>query len=475
MALREKFRPLSSKKSGKLAGMSILSDYAQRAGEINVSYSVQLLLLVLFGLLLEAYWRLYQPHLKKYLKEKKKKQPKKQRKLKPKSPRACAACQAGSHLHYFRPRTDVVPYAQIKSPRGRKKMIRTAGHTCPNRKCKYFEVTAEELHALVGDGKRGKNKAIQYFKCQACATRFSSRLYTPLYRLKTDPDRVALVLLFLAEGCDRAMLVRSTRHTEETVTRWLERMGQHSQELHNVYFQCLFIPLLQLDELYARVRQEGARWLWLVLDPVSKIIPVMHLGGRKTEDGMQVVHELQQRLAPGVLPAFTTDGLSAYFYALTAHFGHWHLPEGARKPRWEVADELLHGQVVKKKKGRKILTTTRMAVGEARALYGVLKEHGFRAVIQTAFIERVNLTLRRGISALMRKTWSYAQTSASLRSQSAWWRSYYHFVRPHASLTVAVPGLRRKRRRTPAMAAGMTARPWTMDEILRRPVIPVRA
>lgn len=32
------------------------------------------------------------------------------------------------------------------------------------------------------------------------------------------------------------------------------------------------------------------------------------------------------------MPVFTSDGLRQYFYALTAHFGHWVTEEGKRKP-----------------------------------------------------------------------------------------------------------------------------------------------
>ena len=70
--------------------------------------------LVLLGLLLEAYWRIYQPHLRKYLKAKQKKKPKKPRRLRPKSPRDCAACQNGVGVYFFYPRTDVAPYARAQ-------------------------------------------------------------------------------------------------------------------------------------------------------------------------------------------------------------------------------------------------------------------------------------------------------------------------------------------------------------------------
>src|SRR5512137_467391 len=56
---------------------------------------------------------------------------------------------------------------------------------------------------------------------------------------------------------------------------------------------------------------------------------------------MLVVHTLC------CVPAFTTDGLRLYFYALTAHFGEWIAPEEASKPCWQVSPDLLYGQGVK--------------------------------------------------------------------------------------------------------------------------------
>jgi IS1 family transposase len=86
--------------------------------------------------------------------------------------------------------------------------------------------------------------------------------------------------------------------------------------------------------LYAKVRDsEQARWLWLAIDPVTKVIPSLHLGGRKNEDAYAVAHDLKERLDPACVPSFTTDGLWGYFYALTAHFGHWFRPNRARTHR----------------------------------------------------------------------------------------------------------------------------------------------
>jgi hypothetical protein len=81
---------------------------------------------------------------------------------------------------------------------------------------------------------------------------FSSRKGTPWYYLKTKTERVELVLWFLAEGVNRAVLVRYTGQKDATLARWLERMGEHSQGLHNRLFRGLVLSLVQLDELYAQ-------------------------------------------------------------------------------------------------------------------------------------------------------------------------------------------------------------------------------
>jgi transposase-like protein len=128
---------------------------------------------------------------------------------------------------------------------------------------------------------------------------------------------------------DISVLVRFTGHTDSTLLRWLTRAGQHSQRL----------PYLQLDELHAPVAGNRRRsWLWLAFEPVSKLIPALHLGARSKADAYYFLHDLRLRLAPTCIPAITTDGLRAYFYAITAHFGQW------VADRWVLDPQLAYGQ-----------------------------------------------------------------------------------------------------------------------------------
>ena len=80
--------------------------------------------------------------------------------------------------------------------------------------------------------------------------------------------------------------------------------------------------------------------------------------------------------------------------------------------------------------------------------------------------------MRQGIAPLSRKTWSLAKSQESLLIHVEWWRGFYHFARPHQSLRLRVPGLKRRyRERTPAMAAGMTDHVWTVGELLSLPLV----
>jgi IS1 family transposase len=246
---------------------------------------------------------------------------------------------------------------------------------------------------------------------------------------------------------------------------------RYSDHLHSLLFIQLSPRYLQIDELFAPVAGNKRKsWLWVAIEPVTRIIPSIHLGGRTNDDAYHFIHDLKLHLADGCAPAFTNDGLRAYFFALTAHFGE------RLGGTWLVGMRLVYRQLVKRRNKKKSdktpFTITRMKWGKRWQLFQVLKEVGFSTTIQTAFVERVNLTIRQGVAALARKTWSLAKSQHSLLLHVHWWRSYYHLARPHQSLRERIPGLKRRyRERTPAMAAGLTDHIWPVGDILSLPLI----
>jgi len=249
-----------------------------------------------------------------------------QRLLKPRTPADCPACrqQMAAPTPTVPPASSVTPWSAVKSRRGAPKRIDTQGFACPKPTCVYYRVSDAQIHALVGDGMEGRCERIQTLRCQACGTTFSTRRDTPLYRLKTASARVAEVLTALSEGLHVAAAVRVFGHRHATITTWLTRAGAHSARLHDRFFQGLHLPHVQLDELRTRLRSRAhVLWLWVAVDPLSKIIPALHLGTRTQDAAHAVIHDLRQKLTSGCIPVFTSDGLNLYFYTLTAHFGQW--------------------------------------------------------------------------------------------------------------------------------------------------------
>jgi IS1 family transposase len=304
-----------------------------------------------------------------------------------------------------------------------------------------------------------------------------------LYRLKTPSQQVAVVLSALAEGLDPSAASRVFGFGQATITRWLTRASRHAELMHEHSFHNLHLPHLQLDEIRTRLRcSTQVLWLWLVIDPRTKILPVLELGPRTQHLAHRVIHSLRQHLAPGCLPLFTSDGLNLYYYALTAHFGDWLqvCRRGRNVRQWQVAAGLIYGQVKKSYRRRKLVRVSHVIrLGTEEALKATLQGLGYSGRLNTAFIERVNLTVRHGVAALARRTWATAQQSPQLLAHLEWWRAYYHFVRPHEALRVklAQPRARggkrlaeRYRQRTPAMAAGRTIRRWTAREVLSCPM-----
>ena len=73
--------------------------------------------------------------------------------------------------------------------------------------------------------------------------------------------------------------------------------------------------------------------------------------------------------------------------------------------RWQVAAELIYGQVKKTYHRRKLVrVTSLMRCGSYQALRASVQGAGLSGALNTAFVERVNVTLRRGVAALARRT-----------------------------------------------------------------------
>lgn len=389
--------------------------------------------------------------------------------LRPRTPKDCPLCQ-GNHPHAHPP-PDIIPWSHVKSQRGRRKVLVSEGHACPNKACLYYGITDQHIHALVGDGIEGVREPIQWWRCQACGERFSERHDTAMRWLKTPSRRVQEVVTALGEGVDQAAAVRIFKHHPTTIARWLRRAGQLDKPLHDRFFSRFVAHYIQLDELKTKTRKMGEIWVWVALDVSTRVMIALHIGPRNQNSAYQLLHEVKHRLDEAPIPVFSSDGLKMYFYAITAHYGCWLPPlPGKRAWHWMVDERVLFAQLHKLKVGYKLTDLKSFIRLGTRLLYRqTLQALGFTGKVETAYVERQNLTLRELIAPLSRRTWSLANNEYTLGLHIGWGRVYYHFARHHHSLRLP-DALGRYRQRTPAMAAEVVPKRLTVAELLLMPL-----
>jgi len=317
---------------------------------------------------------------------------------------------------------------------------------------------------------------------------------TIFYRSPLPPETLCQIIQGLAEGWHLHSIARVFKVKPDTVKACLVRAADQMEAVSSYLIRDLHLSQVQVDELWALVHSWGEQeeanpeakarrrqaWVWAGIDPDSKLLLGTVVGGRSLEYAQLLIHAIVLVLAPGVVPLFLSDQLPHYTTAILTHFGHWvPVPRRSKygpapKPRWQPLPELNYAQVVKRRvKGRVVEVTQRVVFGSAEAITAVLSQAGH--TINTAFIERVNLTLRAHIPALGRKVFSFAKTTLGLTQQVNLTRTYYNFCLPHLALRLQLPQpLPTKgngspqlwQSRTPAMAAGITDHVWTVQELL---------
>jgi IS1 family transposase/transposase-like protein len=372
-------------------------------------------------------------------------------------------------------------------------MVDTSGQFCPEHDCSY--------HGWRGRGNIRANghpggQSWRQFQCVACLGYFYEITGTIFHGKRSSPELIVRVIACLAEGLGIRGTARVFEVDPNTVLQWLVDAAEQLKAFSRYVLHDVRVQQVQLDELFALLSavktgevtaaeaierlDRSPSWVWTAMDPESKLLLTIDVGERTLTMAQTVVHQVAQVLAPDCAPLFLTDGFREYLTALLTHYGHWVQPERRQakgplpKSRWMPQPGLLYAQVVKTVRRRRLVRVRhRVVFGTLEAIQQALAACGWQ--IQTAFVERLNLTIRQHVAAVGRRVSTLCKGEDGLRQQLALYHVYYNFCLPHASLRVPLPqplptngtgSAQQWRPRTPAMAAGLTEHVWTLREVL---------
>jgi hypothetical protein len=247
-----------------------------------------------------------------------------------------------------------------RSPRGRRPQVAAPQHYCPTPECAYYGWTG--LGNLRANGHPSGGPWRQWH-CLVCGGYFLETHGTFFHGKRVSPEQLVWAVGALAEGLGIRAVARVVEVDPNTVLQWLVEAADHLTVFSQSFLHDVRVTQVQLDELYARlsavkdgeVREAEAlarlsrspHWVWVAMDPVSKLRLTIDVGKRAVAMAPWIVHQLVQVLAPDGVPLFMTDGFKEYATALLTHFGPWVQPSRrqamgpAPRPRWMPLPQLV--------------------------------------------------------------------------------------------------------------------------------------
>lgn len=265
------------------------------------------------------------------------------------------------------------------------------------------------------------------------------------------PERQAAALSALVEGASIRSAERMTGVNRDTIQRVLVRVGAACAQLMDARMRCLPCQRVQVDELWCYVAKKqrqvrgdddrsrvGDFYTFVALDSDTKLVPSFRVCKRDGPNTRAFIADLATRMHGRI--QLSTDAWTSYREAVDTHFG----------------SSVDYAQVVKSYEaeypdGSARYSPPRVVAVDKTPIYGKpdLKQ------ATTSHVERLNLSIRMGSRRFTRLTNAFSKKPENLRAAVAVHFAHYNFVRRHQTIGC-----------TPAMAAGLESKPWTMADLV---------
>jgi transposase-like protein len=331
---------------------------------------------------------------------------------------------------------------------------------CHNRRCRAY-ARVDEGHVVIHSQKERR------YRCKRCGRTFSETTDTALYRMHKPRWLVIAVVTLLAYGCPLQAIVAAFDLDERTVARWQRESGLQCKRVHEHLVEAGKVALLQVQAEEIRVKAVGAvYWLASAMEVRSRL----WLGG-------MISHHRDRELVRGLLiqvrscgpverVLLVTDGLSSYKSQALKIFTEPIRTGKAGRPKLVLAAGVMVARVIKRYRRKRVVEVVREVVqGTQVAVISrvIGTQRSMVALINTAYIERLNATFRSRLAPLARKTRAGAHKRCTLEKGMWLVGTTYNFLWAHRTLG---------ENRSPAMAARITDHLWSMEELLTFPVPP---
>jgi IS1 family transposase len=260
------------------------------------------------------------------------------------------------------------------------------------------------------------------------------------------------ILSMLCEGSSLRSISRVADVSINTVSKLLVDAGEACAAYHDDHVRGVKAKRIQCDEIWAFIHAKqknvasakaapdkaGDVWTWTALDADSKLIVTWLVGERDGEAANQFIDDVAQRVSSRI--QLTTDGHKAYLEAVEGAFG--------ADVDYAMLVKLF-GAAPESAKGR-YSPAECTGIRKTRIEGNPEDKH-----ISTSYVERQNLNMRMGIRRFTRLTNAFSKKVENHGHALALYFVFYNFVRIHKTLKM-----------TPAMAAGVSDRLWSMEDIV---------
>jgi transposase-like protein/IS1 family transposase len=292
----------------------------------------------------------------------------------------------------------------------------------------------------------------QRFQCRACRKTHSERPDRVLGEMRIPVDRALLCLNLLCEGSSVRAVERITGTEKKTILRLLVQVGEGCEKMLAEKIQSVPVQDVQADEIWSFIHcKQGTRernkitnpdagdaYCYIGIERTSKLVLAWHLGRRNSWDAHDFIVKLSNATAGDF--QLSTDGFNGYPNAV----------------EFALGSRVDYAQVVKEfgneggEEGRRY-APPRLIGQEKIVVSGTPEEER----ICTSHVERSNWTLRTHLRRFTRLSNGFSRKKENLRAALALYFAYYNFVRMHKTI-----------RMTPAMAAGVARKPWSVADLM---------